>query len=150
LPADPEALRHMAANSDANASLHAHLTDWERRKDELTESHRAAAARLRSTLQAHGANMSQETEVGRAHQEYIEACRQRAQRAQKAARRPDVEAQLVSRCTAEAAQQQDREARIQAEEQLRAVGNEVHCSAANIEEVAGELREWVNTQERLD
>src|SRR5262249_1290015 len=48
------------------------------------------------------------------------------------------------------AQQQDHEARIQAEQQLRAVGDEVHCSAANMDDLAGELREWVNTQERLN
>jgi len=150
LPADPDAIRRLAAEKDTISSLLARFGDWQRRKDELTETWSTRAELLRSTLDARGEKIGPETRLDQAVQNYIEGCRQRSQVAQKAARKPDLLARLTSRRAAETAWEQDRAARAQAEVRLIEVGKKAGCNAANINLLADELRRWVKTQEILD
>jgi exonuclease SbcC len=150
LPADPAALRQLAADNDTNASLQARVAVWERRRVELAASWSAAAERLVAILEASGVRIGPTAKLEQALQDYVEACRQRAHLAQKAARRPDLEAQLESRRAAEAARGQDLTARARAEEGLVAIGREAGCRAADIGDMANELRKWMRAQEELD
>ena len=91
-----------------------------------------------------------ETNLEQAFEDYVQACRARAEVARQAGRRADVEAQLLSCRAAELSRDQDEAARATAEHQLLEVAEAADCEAPSVDELPNVLRDWVRAQEELD
>jgi uncharacterized protein YhaN len=150
LPADADQLRRFAADADAAITAEVRRTEWQRRRMELEAGVSAASEALGAGLLARGVAIGDGVDLDGALERYGEECRQRAAIAQEARRRADLEAQLASRRAAEASCEQDRATRHAAEEQILAVAGAAGCEAQPVDDLAGVLREWVSTQEKLD
>ena len=143
-------LRERRAADTARAAALERRADWERRRDDLETAVRAAAQRLRVALAAHGADVADQDDLDQGFQLYVQACRQRAQQASRAARRVDLEARLRERRAADTARDNDLAARATTERQLVAAAAEVECShSPDPEQMATILRNWLVTQEGL-
>lgn len=150
LPVDAGALRQLAADGDTAASWKTRHAEWRRRRAELEQRWSTAVEALRTALSARGLEVGGEADLERAYDNYVEACRRRSDVARQAGRRPDLEAQLVSRRSAEAARDHDVAARAGAEQQLLDVAHQAGCDAPSIDDLADVLRDWVRSQEELD
>lgn len=150
LPEDAGALRQLAAEGDTAASSQTRHAEWQRRRTDLEQTWSSAAEALRDVLSGRGVAVVDGSDLEQHHQHYVEACRRRAEIARQAGRRPDLEAQLVSRRAAEAARAQDTLARTSAERQLLDVAQQAVCEASSFDDLAAVLRNWVLSQGELD
>jgi len=149
LPTDPDELRRLAAEADAATTAEARHMEWQRRRNDIEGSKSSAAAALRAALSVRDIT-TDDTDPEQAFATYTEQCRERAVVAREAARRSDVEAQLVSRRSAEASREQELASRAAAEQQLLDVARETGCESQSIDDLADVLRRWVSVQEELD
>ena len=144
-------LRERRAADSTRAAAVERGVEWERRRGDLEAAVAVAVKQLRATLVARGTEVADQDDLDEGFQRYVQACRERAQQASRAARRVDLEARLRERRAAGAARKNDVAARADTERQLVAAAAEAQCSdSADPEQLATILRNWLVTQDGLD
>lgn len=145
MPTDSNELRRLAAEADVATASEARREDWQQRYTAIETSLQSAAEALAAALI--GRTDIDQNDLERTFDAYAQHCRERSATAQRASRKSDLEAQLVTRRAAEAAREQDRSRREAAEQELRAVATDADCEAAALDDLAYALRGWVQAQE---
>jgi DNA repair protein SbcC/Rad50 len=150
LPVDPMRLRALAADAESLDVAHARYADWLDRRNQLATEILSTSEQLRAALVSRGVSVTREDDLEDAFGRYLAECRERAEVARRAARRPDLKARLTSRQAAEAAREQDLAARATAGRQLLDAAQAAGCTAPTPDGLVLSLREWLRSTEQQD
>jgi exonuclease SbcC len=142
LPADPERLLALADEAGLASAARARKESWERRAVELDHQLRRAEHELWTALAGRGQGWLGSVEASL--DAYLRGCQERKARAELAARRRTLEAQLAMRRTLEARIAEELASRRRAVEELASVAAEIGLRAEGEEALAVAVEDWLD------
>ena len=142
LPAHPERLLALADEAGLASAARARKESWERRAVELDHQLRRAEHELWTALAGRGQGWLGSVEASL--DAYLRGCQERKARAELAARRRTLEAQLAMRRTLEARIAEELASRRRAVEELASVAAEIGLRAEGEEALAVAVEDWLD------
>lgn len=136
VPAKPEPVRELAREVARARDLEQRRAVWAGERADLAGELADAEAELRRALAARGMTVAGHDDVAAALDAYGRACRERAQEAQRAARRDDLAARLAARDAADRQAADQRRQRHDAAAALLAAGRRVAAESVDAGDVA--------------
>lgn len=140
VPADPDSLRALASEVGEAARAAREAERWQERRNQLSDALAEAEKRLGSALRARSA--LGDGDLQEAGERYRRACQARAEQAQAARRRSELERQLRDREAAEVAAADAESRRAKAANTLREAARRCGIDAQDEAALADRLREW--------
>lgn len=147
---DADALRQLAAASEAAGAARERHDEWRVRREDLTRGAGDAGIALREAMESRGETVADVGDLEAGIARYVASCRERAEVEREAARQPGLEAQLVDRRAAEESRAKEVVARQAAEAELERVASTVGLSGDTHDETVEALQGWLLQQEELE